>query len=531
MLSKRAVLQQFKRDELLAAVDRFGLEVHDRRVRDQLVDALAGSRKAHLADILGDLSRDQLKAICRALDLDDTGREKAVLIARLAGTAEHGSTPPQVLAAEPSKEKPAPPPKLAAPKSARSTETAANLGFEAKLWRGRRASRQHGRRRVQARRPRPDLPQVHLRRLRGASTPSSTRSRRRAPTRKTRTSTAPRTSSGCRRRPAGRTCRRNAPQPTIGTAHRRRDGRHRARQPVAQGRAAQGLRPPRPRQAAARRADRPGQRHRPRRARPTAPRTCSAASTSTSSSQFASAEGKKRRPVLHAALRRARAGRDARALQGPRLRPLLRLGRHVRAVREVRRGARRPASATSRIYGQESNHTTWRLAKMNLAIRGIDAHIAHGDTFHNDQHPDLKADFVLANPPFNVSDWRGELLRDDKRWAYGAPPAGNANFAWVQHFIHHLAPDRHRRLRAGQRLDVVEPVGRGRDPQGDRRGRPRRLHGRAAGPALLLDADSGLPLVPRPRQAERPLPRPPRRDAVHRRPQARHAWSTAPTAS
>jgi len=92
------------------------------------------------------------------------------------------------------------------------------------------------------------------------------------------------------------------------------------------------------------------------------------------------------------------------------------------------------------IYGQESNYTTWRLAKMNLALRGIDAQIAHGDTFHNDKHPDLKADYVLANPPFNDSDWRGELLRDDKRWVYGTPPAGNANYAWVQHFVHHLAP-------------------------------------------------------------------------------------------
>ena len=92
------------------------------------------------------------------------------------------------------------------------------------------------------------------------------------------------------------------------------------------------------------------------------------------------------------------------------------------------------------IYGQESNYTTWRLCVMNLAIRGIDAQIRHGDTFHNDQHPDLKADYVLANPPFNDRDWRGDLLRDDKRWAFGAPPVGNANFAWVQHFLHHLAP-------------------------------------------------------------------------------------------
>src|SRR5438132_3393802 len=92
------------------------------------------------------------------------------------------------------------------------------------------------------------------------------------------------------------------------------------------------------------------------------------------------------------------------------------------------------------IYGQESNYTTWRLAKMNLAIRGIEGQIAHGDTFHTDLFPDLKADTILANPPFNVSDWRGELLREDKRWKYGVPPAGNANFAWVQHIIHHLAP-------------------------------------------------------------------------------------------
>jgi type I restriction enzyme M protein len=94
------------------------------------------------------------------------------------------------------------------------------------------------------------------------------------------------------------------------------------------------------------------------------------------------------------------------------------------------------------IFGQESNHTTWRLAKMNLAIRGIEGNLGqeHADSFHHDLHPDLKADYVLANPPFNDSDWRGELLRDDRRWQFGVPPASNANFAWVQHFIYHLAP-------------------------------------------------------------------------------------------
>ena len=92
------------------------------------------------------------------------------------------------------------------------------------------------------------------------------------------------------------------------------------------------------------------------------------------------------------------------------------------------------------IYGQESNHTTWRLAKLNLAIRGIDANIIHGDTFHADGHKELKADYVLANPPFNDSDWGQPRLREDVRWKYGVPPAGNANFGWVQHFLHHLAP-------------------------------------------------------------------------------------------
>jgi type I restriction enzyme M protein len=92
------------------------------------------------------------------------------------------------------------------------------------------------------------------------------------------------------------------------------------------------------------------------------------------------------------------------------------------------------------VYGEESNHTTWRLCKMNLAIRGIEEQVMHGNSFHNDKHKDLRADFILANPPFNDSDWGGETLRDDVRWKYGVPPTGNANFAWVQHFIHHLSP-------------------------------------------------------------------------------------------
>lgn len=95
------------------------------------------------------------------------------------------------------------------------------------------------------------------------------------------------------------------------------------------------------------------------------------------------------------------------------------------------------------VYGQDSNPTTWKMAQMNLAIRGIDADLGkfNADTFFNDCHPTLRADFIMANPPFNLSDWGADKLTDDVRWQYGMPPAGNANFAWLQHMIHHLAPN------------------------------------------------------------------------------------------
>lgn len=98
---------------------------------------------------------------------------------------------------------------------------------------------------------------------------------------------------------------------------------------------------------------------------------------------------------------------------------------------------------TISIFGQESNADTWKMAKMNLAIRGIDANLGeyHADTFFNDLHPTLKADFIMANPPFNLKDWGQDKLKDDKRWKYGLPPAGNANYAWIQHMLSHLAPN------------------------------------------------------------------------------------------
>ena len=193
----------------------------------------------------------------------------------------------------------------------------------------------------------------------------------------------------------------------------------------------------------------------------------------------------------------------------------------------VPRGARADIS----IYGQESNHTTWRLAKMNLAIRGIEGRIAHGDSFHDDRHPDLKADFILANPPFNVSDWGGERLADDQRWRYGVPPKGNANFAWVQHIVHHLAP-------GGSSGFVLANGSMSSNQSGE--GEIRKslieaelvgLHGGAAGPALLLDADPRLPVVSSPATGAAASSATVAARCCSSMPASSAAWSTAPTAS
>ncbi len=155
------------------------------------------------------------------------------------------------------------------------------------------------------------------------------------------------------------------------------------------------------------------------------------------------------------------------------------------------------------IFGQESNPTTWRLAHMNLAIRGIEANLGAqpADTFLRDLHPDLKADYILANPPFNVSDWSGQILRGDVRWKLRDPPVGNANYAWIQHFIHHLAPPTGAAaawpgfVMANGSLSS-NTGGEGEIRRKHRRGRLGGLHRRAAGTTFLHHRHSRLPLVP-----------------------------------
>jgi type I restriction enzyme M protein len=174
------------------------------------------------------------------------------------------------------------------------------------------------------------------------------------------------------------------------------------------------------------------------------------------------------------------------------------------------------------IYGQESNYTTWRLAKMNLAVRGIDADIRWNNegSFHKDELKDKRFDFILANPPFNISDWGGERLREDARWKYGVPPVGNANYAWLQHILWHLAPN-------GTAGVVLANGSMSSMQSGEDAIRRAMVEGdvvdcmSAARPAFLLDADSGLFVVPGAEQKSRgQMARPARRSAVHRCAQA-----------
>ena len=321
---------------------------------------------------------------------------------------------------------------------AKSNDTTANLGFEAKLWAAADALRNNM---DAAEYKHVVLGLIFLKYISDAFEAKHAELRprkRRALIRKIPTSTAPPASSGCRRRRAGQYLKANAPQPTIGTlvddamaAIERDNPSLKGVLPKDFGRA--GLDKQRLGQiinlvsdiALGSAADR---------AKDTLGRVYEYFLA-----RFASAEGKSG-GQFYTPSRVVRVLVEMLApYKGRVYDPCCGSGgMFVSSEKFIEAHSGKLGDIS--IYGQESNYTTWRLAKMNLAIRGIDAQIAHGDTFHNDKHPDLKADYVLANPPFNDSDWRGELLKDDKRWVYGVPPAGNANYAWVQHFIHHLAP-------------------------------------------------------------------------------------------
>jgi hypothetical protein len=528
MSRKRDVLGLLKREELIAVADRFALPVEDRRVKGALVEALAGSRKAGIAAILEDFSRDRLKEICRALDLDDSGREKATIIARLAGdlperpelnrpnsptTGRFTSTrnvwpPPELPGTLP---QPAttdrgpvrlpPKPKKSAPTT---TKSSANIGYEAKLWqmadalRGSMDASEY---------KHVVLGLIFLKYISDAFEEQYAK-------------LVAQVSQGADPEdpdeyraltifwvpPEARWphLKAQARQSTIGKlvddamAGVERDN------PVLKGVLPKDF------------------------ARPALDKLRLGQLIDLISnikvgdeesrgkdvigrvyeyflSQFASAEGKKGgefytpRCVVKLLVEMIEPyrGRVYDPCCGSS-------GMFVQSVEFIQahatgNGNGGKAKADISVYGQESNYTTWRLARMNLAIRGVDGQIAHGDTFHNDRHPELKADFILANPPFNISDWGGERLRDDKRWKYGVPPAGNANFAWVQHIVHHLAPTGVAGFVLANGSMSSNQSGEGGDPQEPDRGRSCGLHGRDAGPTFLFDSDSCLSMVPRTR--------------------------------
>jgi type I restriction enzyme M protein len=426
MCSKREVLEHLKRDELLTAVDRFELRVEDRRLRSELVDALARSRRAELPSILENLPRERLKEVCRALGLDDSGREKARLIARLtdapaaprtAAASPAAENTPTARAARPaprvgSAQGPAEPvvpeierPKEPVPRSRRNDLSAANLGFEATLWRAADALRNNM---DAAEYKHVALGLIFLKYISDAfESKHAELEAQRAEGADPEDPDEYRAVSifWVPQEARWAHLKASAPQPAIGqivddamNAIERDNPSLKGVLPRDYGRP--GLDKQRLGQLINLVSD-IGLGSPADRAKDILGRVYEYFLA-----QFASAEGKKGGQFytpshvvrILVEMLAPYKGRVYDPCCGSG-------GMFVSSEKFIE--AHRGKIGDIAIYGQESNYTTWRLAKMNLAIRGIDAQIFHGDTFHNDRHPDLKADYVLANPPFNDSDWRG----------------------------------------------------------------------------------------------------------------------------
>ncbi|MYJ96079.1 MAG: SAM-dependent DNA methyltransferase [Proteobacteria bacterium] len=438
MPTKRAILDHLTAKELRAGVDYYELHVDDRRVRAQLVDALASSRKARLDELLPEFSRSRLKELCRVFNLDDSGRKKTDLAARLVGpaaTSKDDGRRARPAVSRPTSGTPNPP----------AETQGATTGHEAELWRMADALRGSM---DAAEYKHVVLGLIFLKYISDAFEEMHDRLEGEQDE-----GADPEDSDEYRAEsifwvpPEARWShlKAQARQPVIGrlvddamTAIERdntalkdvlpKDYARPALDKQRLGQLIDMISNIRVGDADARSKDVLGRVY------------------EYFLSQFASAEGKKGgefytpRCVVRLLVEMLEPwrGRVYDPCCGSS-------GMFVQSVEFIHahatgNGNGGKARGDISVYGQESNYTTWRLAKMNLAIRGIEGQIAHGDSFHNDRHPDLRADFILANPPFNVSDWGGERLTADKRWTHGAPPKGNANFAWVQHIVHHLAP-------------------------------------------------------------------------------------------
>ena len=439
MPTKRAILAQLTAKELRAGADNYQLHVDDRRVRAQLVGVLAGSRKVRLDEVLPELSRNRLKELCRALSLDDSGRKKVDLVTRLVGPAAVLKTDGGH--AQPAVSRPA----AEAHPATQAGNQGVTTGHEADLWRMADALRGSM---DAAEYKHVVLGLIFLKYISDAFEEMHARLED-----EQHEGADPEDPDEYRAEnifwvpleARWSHLKAQAKQPVVGRlvddamAAIERDNsvlkdvlpKDYARPALDKQRLGQlidMISNIRVGDADARSKDVLGRVY------------------EYFLSQFASAEGKKGGEFytprcivkLLVEMLEPWRGRVYDPCCGSS-------GMFVQSVEFIRahatgNGNGGKARGDISVYGQESNYTTWRLAKMNLAIRGIEGQIAHGDSFHNDRHPDLRADFILANPPFNVSDWGGERLTDDKRWQCGVPPKGNANFAWVQHIVHHLAP-------------------------------------------------------------------------------------------
>ena len=427
MPSKRTILLELTVTELRQNADSFELKGFDRRIKAQLVDALARSRKVRTVDILQELPRNRLKELCRGFDLDDSGKRKADIAVRLAGS---GKKPKQ-------RSKPG--------KATGSDEkSGATTGYEAELWAAANALRGNV---DAAEYKHVVLGLIFLKYISDAFEEhhAAILAEWGEEAAEDRDEYAADNIFWVPKEARWARLKEQARQPTIGQivddamVAIERDNpaikdvlpKNYARQGLDKtrlGRLIDLVSNIKVGDAEARSRDVLGRVY------------------EYFLGQFASAEGKKGGEFytprcivkLLVEMLEPYRGRVFDPCCGS-------AGMFVQSDEFIRSHASGNANGGKArgdlsIFGQESNHTTWRLAQMNLAIRGIAGRIEYGDSFHNDRHPDLKADFILANPPFNVSDWGGDRLAEDKRWQYGTPPKGNANFAWVQHFVHHLAP-------------------------------------------------------------------------------------------
>ena len=437
MPTKHAIFSQFSAADLRAYVDHYGLEVTDRRVRAQLIEALVECETVTLKDVLEDHSRDDLKAFCRALGLDYSGRRKADLIARLIGSGEEPGTND---ARESDSRRERGRSRTGRGKAtARTNDKGVTTGYEAELW-------------------------AMADKLRGNMEPSDYKhvalgliflkyisdafEAKRADLLTEALADAEDPEEYLAenvfwvpKEARWSHLQAKAKQPTIG---KEIDNAMLAIE--ASNELLQGVLPKDYALPALNKimvgelidlVSGIGMADEVNRSRDILGRVYEYFLGG-----FAGAEGKRGgefytpRSVVRLLVEMLQPykGRVYDPCCGSG-------GMFVQSERFVEEHGGRIGDVA--IYGQESNYTTWRLAKMNLAVRGIDADIRWNNegSFHKDELPDLRADFILANPPFNISDWGGDRLREDSRWRFGVPPVGNANYGWLQHIHHHLAPN------------------------------------------------------------------------------------------